>query len=141
MWGESQSNLVSCPAPNLRTSILWVRDWSQPRYPIWPGLEEIRLCYYLLLNFILCLYGNRAGPPKRDPTWTDPRSRVTGLGIFHINAITWAGSPIRGQRAECSRQISIVKGLCERFCGLITVKIACENANFRSVRKFVVLFY
>ena len=35
---------------------------------------------------MLRLYGNRAGPPKRDPASTDPRSRG-GLEISHINAL------------------------------------------------------
>ena len=59
------------------------------------------LCYYFLLNLILSLYGNRAGPSKRDPASTNlskrhlastnPRSRVTWLGISRINAMTRVG--------------------------------------------------
>ena len=40
------------------------------------------------------LYGNQAGPTKRDAASTDPRSRMIMLGIFHMNATTRAGSPI-----------------------------------------------
>jgi hypothetical protein len=39
------------------------------------------------------LYGNQAGPTKRDAASTDPRSRMIMLGIFHMNAMTRAGSP------------------------------------------------
>ena len=42
---------------------------------------------------MLRLYGNQAGPTKQDAASTDPRSRVIMLGIFHINAMTRAGSP------------------------------------------------
>ncbi len=42
-----------------------------------------------MVIFILRLYGNRAGPPRRDPASTDhdPRSRLEGLEIAHINAL------------------------------------------------------
>jgi hypothetical protein len=38
--------------------------WGEPGIPSWPDLDEIPpyVCYYFLLNFMLRLYGNRAGP-------------------------------------------------------------------------------
>jgi hypothetical protein len=48
---------------------------------------------YFLLNFILHLHENRAGPPNRGPALCDPRPRLNGLGSFPYKHMypSWLG--------------------------------------------------
>ena len=46
------------------------------------------------------LYERRASPPWRDLANDNPRSRLGGLEIYHINALKMAGPPRRASKSK-----------------------------------------
>jgi hypothetical protein len=90
-----------------------------------------------MCNFV---YRYRAGLPQRDPASTDPKSWMTGLGIFHITRAGYCSVCTNVVlQIKFSQQISILKGLWT-IEWVITVKVAHKSANFRFMRKYI-LYY
>ena len=60
---------------------------GQPSWQDQPSLPRFRVSVNFFVKIYFRLYERRASPPWRDLAIDYPRSRLGGLGIFHINAL------------------------------------------------------